>query len=40
MVLDHGRLMADGPARELLADASLMEAHGLEVPYSLRNRSQ
>ncbi|MGH7221682.1 MAG: energy-coupling factor ABC transporter ATP-binding protein [Gemmataceae bacterium] len=36
LLLDRGRLMADGPARQILADASLMEAHGLEVPYSLR----
>jgi cobalt/nickel transport system ATP-binding protein len=36
LVLDRGRLCADGPARALLADAALMEAHGLEVPYSLR----
>jgi cobalt/nickel transport system ATP-binding protein len=36
LVLDHGRLMADGSARQLLADAALMEAHGLEVPHSLR----
>jgi cobalt/nickel transport system ATP-binding protein len=35
LVLDQGRLMADGPARALLADAALMEAHGLEVPHSL-----
>jgi cobalt/nickel transport system ATP-binding protein len=36
LVLDGGRLIADGPAPQLLADAALMEAHGLEVPYSLR----
>src|SRR5690349_15068146 len=36
LLLDRGRLMADGPAREILADAALMEAHGLEVPYSLQ----
>lgn len=38
VVLDHGRLMADGPAAQLLADAALMEAHGLEVPHSLRKK--
>lgn len=36
LVLDAGKLAADGPARELLADAALMEHHGLEVPYRLR----
>jgi cobalt/nickel transport system ATP-binding protein len=35
LVLDGGRIVADGPARELFADRSLMEAHGLEVPHSL-----
>jgi cobalt/nickel transport system ATP-binding protein len=38
LLLDHGRLIADGPARQILADAALMEAHGLEVPYSLQGR--
>ena len=36
LVLDHGRLQADGPAREVLADERLMFAHGLEVPLSIR----
>jgi cobalt/nickel transport system ATP-binding protein len=36
LLLDRGQLIADGPARTVLADAMLMEAHGLEVPYSLR----
>jgi cobalt/nickel transport system ATP-binding protein len=36
LLLDRGRLMADGSARTVLSDAMLMEAHGLEVPYSLR----
>jgi len=35
VVLDEGRIVADGPARELLADHATMEAHGLEVPPSL-----
>jgi cobalt/nickel transport system ATP-binding protein len=39
LLLDRGRLIADGPARTVLADATLMEEHGLEVPYSLRGRS-
>jgi len=36
VLLDRGELIADGPARELLADAGMMLAHGLEVPLSLR----
>ena len=36
VLLDEGRLIADGPAREVLADQGLMEAHGLEVPLSIR----
>jgi cobalt/nickel transport system ATP-binding protein len=36
LLLDGGRLVASGNARELLSDRALMEAHGLEVPYSLR----
>jgi cobalt/nickel transport system ATP-binding protein len=35
LVLDGGRLIAEGPARVLLGDAGLMDAHGLEVPHSL-----
>jgi len=38
VVLDAGRVVADGPTRTLLADFALMEAHGLEVPMSLRRR--
>jgi len=36
LVLNHGRLQADGPPRQILAQTSLMEQHGLEVPLSLR----
>jgi energy-coupling factor transporter ATP-binding protein EcfA2 len=36
VVLEAGRVAADGPALEILADAALMERHRLEVPYSLR----
>jgi cobalt transport protein ATP-binding subunit len=32
VILDHGRLVADGPTTELLQDQALMERHGLEVP--------
>ncbi|MCS7015969.1 MAG: energy-coupling factor ABC transporter ATP-binding protein [Gemmatales bacterium] len=37
VVLDQGRLIAEGPIREILADTRLMEAHGLEVPQSLKH---
>jgi cobalt/nickel transport system ATP-binding protein len=36
LVLDAGKVIADGPSGEVLADAALMEAHGLETPVSLR----
>jgi cobalt/nickel transport system ATP-binding protein len=36
LVLDAGELAADGPAADLLSNAALMEAHGLEVPHRLR----
>ena len=36
LLLDGGRIVADGLAAEVLADAARMEAHGLEVPWSLR----
>ena len=32
VILDEGRVVADGPTQALLADASLLEAHGLERP--------
>jgi cobalt/nickel transport system ATP-binding protein len=35
IILDAGRVVADGPARTLFADRCLMGAHGLEVPHSL-----
>jgi cobalt/nickel transport system ATP-binding protein len=35
IVLDAGRVVADGPARDVLSDAALLDAHGLEVPLSL-----
>ncbi|MCS6866853.1 MAG: energy-coupling factor ABC transporter ATP-binding protein [Gemmataceae bacterium] len=38
LILDAGRLVADGPAEQLLADGELMERHGLEVPYRLQRR--
>lgn len=33
IVMDEGRIVADGPTRELLADVPFLEAHGLESPY-------
>jgi cobalt/nickel transport system ATP-binding protein len=39
LLIDGGRLVADGHAAELLADVCLMEGHGLEVPPSLRPRA-
>lgn len=32
VVLDRGQVVADGPTQQLLADAALLEAHGLERP--------
>jgi cobalt/nickel transport system ATP-binding protein len=36
VLLDRGRVAADGPAREVLADEALMREHRLEVPLSIR----
>lgn len=38
LVLDEGRLIADGSAVSLLSDEALMLAHGLEKPHSLLHR--
>lgn len=38
VLLDGGRIIADGPTFDVLADADLMAAHGLEVPLSLEVR--
>ncbi len=32
VIMDEGRVVADGPTRALLEDAALLEAHGLEKP--------
>jgi cobalt transport protein ATP-binding subunit len=32
VIMDEGRVVSDGPTQALLADASLLEAHGLERP--------
>lgn len=33
LVLDEGRIVADGSTRQLLADTDFMAAHGLELPW-------
>jgi cobalt/nickel transport system ATP-binding protein len=33
VLMDEGRIVADGATRELLADRELMDAHRLELPY-------
>ncbi|MDA0836044.1 MAG: ATP-binding cassette domain-containing protein [Planctomycetota bacterium] len=38
LVLDNGCLHADGPPAEILANSSLMQRHGLEVPFRLQSR--
>jgi cobalt/nickel transport system ATP-binding protein len=40
LVMDGGKLAAEGPTRTLLGDRALMEAHGLEVPHSLTPHSE
>jgi cobalt transport protein ATP-binding subunit len=32
IVIDEGRVVADGPTEEIMADHELLEAHGLEAP--------
>ena len=32
IILDEGRVVADGPTQVLMNDAALLEAHGLEKP--------
>lgn len=36
VIVDAGRLVADGPVTEILRNGPLLEAHGLELPASLR----
>lgn len=39
IVLDGGRVVADGPAVEILSNGRLMDRHGLEVPHALVNET-
>jgi len=36
LLLDEGRVQADGPTAEILADEGLLAEHGLEMPLSLK----
>ncbi len=36
LVLDGGRIAADGPTRDVLADEPLLAVHGLELPLAVR----
>ncbi|MGK7908235.1 MAG: energy-coupling factor ABC transporter ATP-binding protein [Synechococcus sp.] len=38
IVLDSGRVVADGPARQVMANPEVMDRHGLECPHSLTHR--
>ena len=38
LLLDGGRLVADGPTVQLLSDEALMWRHGLEKPHILQHR--
>ncbi|MDD3276552.1 MAG: ABC transporter ATP-binding protein [Kiritimatiellales bacterium] len=38
IVLDNGRIVAEGPVREILDNEELMLAHGLERPHILRHQ--
>jgi len=33
VIMDEGKIVADGSSRDLLQDEKLLEAHGLETPY-------
>lgn len=40
VLIDDGRIEADGPTKDIFVDEPLLTAHGLEVPYSLRRTPQ
>ncbi len=35
IILDQGRIISQGPTKEILSNKTLLESHGLEVPLSL-----
>ena len=37
ILLDQGKIEADGAIKTILADESLLKKHGMEVPYSLKS---
>ncbi|MET0811660.1 MAG: ABC transporter ATP-binding protein [Microbacterium sp.] len=39
LILDGGRIVADGPTADILADADLLSAHGLELPWGFDPRA-
>ncbi|NLO20660.1 MAG: ABC transporter ATP-binding protein [Syntrophomonadaceae bacterium] len=40
VILDQGRIAADGRPQDIMGDPLLMEQHGLEVPHSLLGRQE
>ena len=38
LIMDHGRVVADGVTREILADRALLAAHRLEMPLTVQPR--
>ena len=40
ILLDNGKIIADGSSSEMMANVELMEAHGLEKPHSLTFHAQ
>lgn len=36
-IIDDGRIVASGPKEQILTDAELLDAHGLELPWAVRN---
>lgn len=34
IIMDQGQIVADGPTSQIMADAGLLRAHGLEKPYT------